>query len=282
MSGEKPPGPGVWPVPAGGALPAGAVPLPRRAPFLDRRAPRWAGPVAILALLTAWELAPRLGLVESLFLPPPTAVLKDIAGLAASGELQEHLQASLVRLGLGFIIGTLSGLLVGVIAGFSAVGEAAVLPLLGALYPIPKLALLPLFILWFGLGTKHKVAVLAFGIFFPVAYATWSGVKQVDPLLLKAAAAFGAGRLAIVRKVILPGAMPSILAGVRLAVGTGVLLLVAAEMVAADKGLGFMLVHAMDLALYTRVMSGVFLFSTLGVILGALLRLAERVLIRWR
>ena len=139
-------------------------------------------------------------------------------------------------------------------------------PLIAATFPIPKIALLPLLILWLGIGEASKVAVIALGVFFPMAINTYAGVRQADPLLVRAAVAFGAGRWSVIRKVVLPSALPMVFAGLRLGAGTALLLLVAAEMIAADSGIGFLVLHAGNLMETTKLMVGIVVLSLLGVL----------------
>src|SRR5207237_9263561 len=171
--------------------------------------------------------------------PSPLGVLREGADMIASGELARHVAASLERLVLGFVIGGGLGVVVGITVGFFAVAEAIGAPVIAAPFPIPKIRLLPLLILSLGLGEPSKVAVIALGVFFPMAINTFAGVRQADPLLVRAAVAFGAGRWSIIRKVILPAALPMIFAGLRLGAGTALLVRVAAEMLAGQARTGF-------------------------------------------
>jgi hypothetical protein len=174
-------------------------------------------------VVAVWETFARLGWVPVLFLPSPLGVLREGWDMAVSGELGGHLVSSLKRLVLGFALGTGLGVTAGVWVGFFALAEAVGTPLIAATFPVPKIALLPLLILWLGIGEASKVAVIALGVFFPMAINTYSGVRQADPLLVRAAVAFGARRWSVIRKVILPSALPMIFAGLRLGAGTALL-----------------------------------------------------------
>jgi NitT/TauT family transport system permease protein len=169
-----------------------------------------------------------------------------------------------------------------VAVGFFAVADAVGTPLIAATFPIPKIALLPLLILWLGLGEPSQVAVIALGVFFPMAINTAAGVRQADPLLIRAAAAFGARRWSVIRKVILPSALPMIFAGLRLGAGTALLLLVAAEMIAVESGIGFLVLHAGHIMATTKLMVGIVLLSLLGVLSHWGLARLERLAIPWR
>ena len=147
---------------------------------------------------------------------------------------------------------------------------------------MPKIALLPLIILWLGIGEVSKISIISLGVFFPVVINTYSGVKNIDPLLVKVAVSYRTSRLNIIRKVILPAALPVIFAGLKLAAGTSLLLLVAAEMIAAKEGIGAMVLHYGDLMLTTKLMVGVLVLSLLGLIFNRALEWLERILIPWK
>jgi NitT/TauT family transport system permease protein len=253
-----------------------------RLAFMEQPVPPWVPAAAVLGLFAAWELICRSGLVSELFLPAPTAILLAGWDMLASGELAANAYASLGRIGAGFLLGSAAGILIGLAVGFSRLAEAIGNPVIYALYPIPKLALLPLIILWLGIGELSKVTIISLGVFFPVVINTYSGVKNVDPLLLKVAVSFKASRCSIVRKVILPAALPVIFAGLKLAAGTALLLLVAAEMIAAKEGIGAMVLHYGDLMLTTKLMVGVLTLSLLGFVFNYALEWAERKIIPWK
>ena len=156
------------------------------------------------------------------------------------------------------------------------------LPLVSALFPIPKIALLPLFIVWFGIGEGSKVATILFGTFFPTVIATYGGVDSVDRGLIRMGQSFGLSAWAIVRKIILPGALPAILSGFRISVSIAIVLLVAAEMIGAEYGIGAYVLMAGALFATDQLIAGVALLSLLGVSLAALIGLLERRLLRWR
>ena len=258
------------------------IPVVNRAAFLVRPEYRKLRVAAVLGLLVLWEALAQTGRVPVLFLPSPLGVLAEGWEMLRSGELLGHVAASLHRLVLGFALGAAAGIVVGVVVGFFAAAEAVGTPVLAATFPIPKIALLPLLILWLGLGEPSKVAVIALGVFFPMAINTFTGVRQADPLLVRAAVAFGARRWSIIRKVILPSALPMIFAGLRLGAGTALLLLVAAEMIAVESGIGFLVLHAGNLMQTTKLMVGIVLLSLLGVLSHWGIGRLERLAIPWR
>ena len=258
------------------------ITVENRAAFLARPDHRWLRAASLVALVAVWEGFARLGWVPVLFLPSPVGVLQEAADMIRSGELFVHVGASLHRLLLGFVLGGALGVIVGVGVGFFAAAEAVGTPIIAATFPIPKIALLPLLILWLGLGEPSKIAVIALGVFFPMAINTFAGVRQADPLLVRAAVAFGAKRWSVIRKVILPSALPMIFAGLRLGAGTALLLLVAAEMIAVESGIGFLVLNAGNLMQTTKLMVGIVVLSLLGVLSHWGLGRLERATIPWR
>ena len=248
----------------------------------QRTYPNWVSVLSIICLLVIWELICRSGFVSSLFLPAPSQIITALIDMIAGGEIGVSLAASLYRILLGFALGSLLGLAVGLVTGTSALFDKIGTPIVNALYPIPKIALLPLFILWLGIGELSKVTIIALGVFFPVAMNTYSGVKNVDTLLIKVAVSFNASWWMTMKSVVLPNALPMIFAGLRLAAGTSLLLLVAAEMIAAQEGIGALILHYGDLMITDRLMAGVIVLSLLGLIFNLLLQWCERKAVPWK
>lgn len=244
--------------------------------------PNWVSVLSIVCLLVIWELVCRSGFVSSLFLPSPSQIVAALLDMTLGGEIGVSLAASLYRILLGFALGSLLGLAVGLVTGTSALFDKIGTPIVNALYPIPKIALLPLFILWLGIGELSKVTIIALGVFFPVAMNTYSGVKNVDTLLIKVAVSFNASWWMTMKSVVLPNALPMIFAGLRLAAGTSLLLLVAAEMIAAQQGIGALILHYGDLMITDRLMAGVIVLSLLGLIFNLLLQWCERKAVPWK
>jgi len=243
---------------------------------------RWAPWLAFVATIAAWEAASDTGLLPALFMPAPHEVLSALYALLASGQLFVHIAASLQRILGGWMIGTLAGLTVGFCMGIFVLARSVGLPVVSALFPIPKIALLPLFILWFGIGEPSKIATIALGVFFPTVVSAYSAVDNVPRNLIRMAQSFGLSTRMIVFKVILPGAMPGILAGFRISSSIALILVVAAEMIGADTGIGAFVLAAGNLMQTDQLVAGVVLLSVLGLMVSWLLSRAEKALLRWR
>ena len=244
-----------------------------------RRVAGWAALVLVIAL---WQLVGGLGLVNPLFLPTPLAILHALGRLAASGALWQHLGYSLMRIGLGWVIGTLAGVVVGFAIGLSAIARSVGITFISALFPIPKIALLPLLILWLGIGEAPKVATIALGVFFSTAISVYSGVDAVPRNLIRMAQSFNVPFSAIVRKVIWPGALPSVLAGFRITASVALLLVVSAEMIGAEYGIGAFVLQAGNLMQTDQLLAGVVILSLFGLLVGKLINLLEARLLHWR
>ncbi|TYO90444.1 ABC transporter permease [Oceanicella actignis] len=260
----------------------GARPVPYRGGGFAPRPRRWAGAAFLAGLIAFWEMCSRLGWISPLALPAPSEALAALRDLAQSGLLAKHLGASLGRLAQGWTLGVLAGIAAGLAAGLFSLARAGILPLVAALFPIPKIALLPLFIIWFGIGEESKVATILFGTFFPMTIAVYGGVDNVDRTLIRMGQSFGLSRLSIIRKIVLPGAMPAILSGMRISASIAIILLVAAEMIGAEYGVGAYILLAGNLMATDQLVAGVMILSAMGLTVSWLLGMAERRLLRWR
>jgi NitT/TauT family transport system permease protein len=258
------------------------VHIKNKVAFLEQKIPVYAPALGIGLILVVWEIVCRAGWVSPLYLPSPTAIVSAGWEMIAKGELHQNLLASLQRILLGYVIGCIIGIVIGLFLGFSKWAEAVGTIIVYSIYPIPKIALLPLIVLWLGIGELPKVTIIALGVFFPVVINTFSGVKNVDPTLIKAAVTFGSNHMNVIRKVILPASLPMIFAGLKLAAGTSLLLLVAAEMLAAKEGIGSMILHYGNLMITTKLMVGVVILSLLGLIFTRGLQWLEQKLLPWK
>ncbi len=257
-------------------------PVPDRSHVLRIRRHPVAAAAALLGLLLAWEVAARLKLVPPLFLPAPSVVAWRAWEMLANGQLPAHVAASLKRILAGYLLGATLGIAIGIGTGFFGVVRSVGQPLISALYPIPKIAILPLLILWLGIGEPPKIAVIAIGVFFPVAINTHAGIVECDPALLRAAISFGATRWNLIRHILLPAALPMIFAGLRLAAGLSLLLVVSAELISADSGIGYLILNAADLLHTEDLMVGLALLSLLGLLFNAALGFVERRVVKWK
>jgi len=243
---------------------------------------RWAGWLIFIILFLLWEAGCRSGWISELVLPAPSAALAALRDLAVSGQLWLHFKASLSRLLFGWLIGSSAGLCVGFAIGLFSLARAAGIPLVSALFPIPKIALLPLFIIWFGIGEPSKIATIAFGTFFPTVISTCGGDDNVDRSLIRMGQSFGMRWRSIVLKILLPGALPAILSGFRISASIAIILLVAAEMIGAEFGIGAYILLAGNLMATEQLIAGIALLSLLGLTVSYLIGLVERRLLRWR
>jgi len=271
-------------VTAGGSAAPGetARPVRFRGGGFRTRPRRFIGPLVFAVLLVLWEAGSRAGVIPALVLPAPSEAWEAFVDLWDSGNLWRHLAASLQRLVIGFTCGTILGLIVGTLIGLSSVARAGIAPLVSAIFPIPKIALLPLFIIWFGIGEGSKVATILFGCFFPTVIATCGGIDNVDRALIRMGQSFGLSRTDIIRKIILPAALPAILSGMRISASISIILLVAAEMIGAEYGIGAYVLLAGNLMSTDQLIAGVAMLSILGLCVNYLITRAEKHFLSWR
>jgi NitT/TauT family transport system permease protein len=244
-------------------------------------ASHWRQLASVAGLLLAWQILVQAGRINPLFLPAPLSVLGAMWEMTRSGELPWAVLVNLNRVVQGFVYGSLAGVLLGLLAGAIRWVEDLLDPWVAAVYPIPKSALFPLFMLWFGLGNPSKIVTIAVGVLFLVLVNTMAGVHAINPVLLKAARDLGASRAQIFVKVILPGALPSIFTGLRLGAGMALILVFITEIEATKAGLGFLLWEAFQLMDTRHVFVGVVTFGLLGVATTWLLKGLERVTCPW-
>ena len=247
-------------------------------PSLRHALAPWALPVA---LLLAWQLAAQWGWLSSRILPEPWAVAKAFWHLAASGELWLHLKTSLWRATVGFVIGAGLGLLLGLFTGSFRHAETLLDTTLQMVRNIPALALIPLVILWFGIDETAKLFLLAVGVFFPVYLNTFHGLRSADQGLIEMAKSYGLSGWPLYRDVILPAAMPSILVGVRFSLGLVWVLLIVAETISAQAGIGYMTMNAREFLQTDVVLVGILLYALLGKLADLFSRGLERHCLRW-
>src|SRR5438105_3991136 len=243
---------------------------------------RLSGWIALLLTIGLWQLAASAALVNPLFLPSPTAIARAIYQLAISGALWQHLSYSIMRIGVGWMLGTAAGIAVGFAIGLSSLARSVGITFISALFPIPKIALLPLLILWLGIGEEPKIATIALGVFFSTAISVYSGVDSVPRNLIRMAQSFNVPFPIIVRRVIWPGALPALLAGFRITASVALLLVVSAEMIGAEYGIGAFVLQAGNLMQPDQLFAGVVISSVFGLAVGRLINWLETRLLHWR
>lgn len=264
--------------------------LPHASPQ-SRQWPRWRPGIGLLGgltlggLLVIWWAVTAGRLIEPLFLPSPAAVVGRFWQLATVGYLDatlwQHLGASLGRIGLGLLAALLTAIPVGIAMGRNRIAQGLLDPLIEFYRPIPPLAYLPLIVIWCGIGELSKVLLIYLAIFAPVAIATANAVRNIDPARLRAAQSLGATPAQLVRHVILPSALPDILTGLRIGLGVGWSTLVAAELVAATRGLGFMVQSAAQFLVTDVVVLGILVIALVAFALELGLRRLQRILVPW-
>lgn len=260
--------------------------LPQRVPFrgggfqpVRRRLVPW---ISFAAIIGLWQIASSTGLLPALLMPSPVAVARALHELIESGTLPAHIGWSLQRIVVGWVLGTLAGMGVGLAMGIFSVARAVGLPVVSALFPIPKIALLPLLILWLGIGEPSKIATIALGVFFPTVISAYTACDSVARNLIRMGQSFNLPARAIVFKILLPGALPGILAGFRISASIALILVVAAEMIGAQYGIGAFILGAGNLMQTDQLIAGVVLLSLLGLVISLLLGRLEAWLLRWR
>jgi sulfonate transport system permease protein len=253
----------------------------RRPIRLPDLAHAWAGWVLPLALLLLWEGLSRTGFIASNVLPAPSAVA--LAGWDAlkSGELAWNMAVSAVRAVAGLAIGGSIGFALSIANGLSKASNLATDTTLQMVRNVPHLALIPLVILWFGIGEEAKLFLVALGVFFPIYINTLHGVRSVDPQLIEMGRAYGMSSWTLFRRVILPGALPSIFVGLRFALGIMWLTLIVAETIAAESGLGYMAMQAREFLLVDVVVLAILIYALLGKLADVVTGFGERAALRW-
>ena len=262
-----------------------SLPAGRKHPRRRNRA--WYRIISPLVFLAAWQLVSASGLVSQQKLPSPSTVFHTAVSLittnsAAYGTLQSAMLVSLERVAIGFAVGGAAGLILAVIAGLSRLGENSVDPLMQMLRTLPLFGLIPVFIIWFGIGDLPKILLIALGAAIPLYLNTFSGIRNTDSKLAEAGTTLGLSRTEMIRHVILPGALPQILVGLRQSLGVAWLALVVAEQINANAGLGFMISQATQFLRNDVIFVALLVYCVLGLLTDALVRLLERRALAWR
>jgi NitT/TauT family transport system permease protein len=235
-----------------------------------------------IILLAAWEICARTGTIDTRFFSSPLVIFYTFVEMLRSGELLRHILISLQRIFIGFAIGTSTGLVLGLGMALIPAINAALKPLVDATFPIPKVGLLPLMIIIFGIGEGSKYAIIAIGVVYLVLINTLAGVRQIERIYLDVGRNYHASHMMMFLDVALPGALPMILAGMKISMGVSLILIVSAESLAAKSGIGYLIWTSWQVFEVEKMYVGLFIAAVLGVVLSALLEWLERVLVPWR
>ncbi|MEU5998912.1 ABC transporter permease [Streptomyces sp. NPDC047197] len=247
------------------------------------RIPRWlrrtSGPLALLAL---WQLLSSTGVLTKDILASPGTIAGVARDLLSDGSLTSAMGVSLQRVAVGLLLGTVVGTALALVSGLFRVGEDLVDASVQMLRTVPFVGLIPLFIIWFGIGEAPKVAIITLGVSFPLYLNVYAGIRGVDSQLIEAGESLGLSRWGLVRHVILPGALPGAMTGLRYSLGIAWLALVFAEQINADSGIGFLMVQARDFLRTDVIVVCLIVYAFLGLIADFIVRTLERLLLQWR
>ena len=240
------------------------------------------GLVVPIAGLALWEAAVRFGVIEGRLMPPPSRIARLFVDLAASGELWRHVVATLSRVGAGFAIGALAGTLLGAASGARETVRNLIDPTIQALRAIPSIAWVPLFILWFGIFETSKITLIAVGVFFPVYLGVMGAIASVDRKLIEVGRIFRLSPLALTRRILLPAVLPAWVVALRTGLGLGFMFVVAAEIMGASEGLGYVLVDGQQLGKPEEILVALITFAIIGQACDAVLVALTRPLLAWQ
>ena len=253
-----------------------------RAPRLARYARSLLGLALPLTLALGWELVVWLGYSSGRLVPPPSRVLATILDLARSGELARHIAATLWRVGLGFALGIVAGTLLGAVSGYWALARRLLDPTIQALRAIPSLAWVPLFILWLGIFETSKIVLIAVGVFFPVYLGVMGAILSVDRKIVEVGRVFRLSGPAMIRRILLPAVLPAYVVSLRVGLGLGWMFVVAAELIGASEGLGYLLLDGQQLGKPAQILAAIVIFAILGKLTDWLIEIAAAPLLRWQ
>lgn len=237
---------------------------------------------SVLVFLLVWELACRAGLVDPIFLPPPSAILGKAMAMAGEGTLLANVLASARRVMIGFLAATVVAIPLGILLGTSSYGRAAFDPILSFLRPLPSMSWIPLSLLWFGITETQKYSIVFMGTFAPALVYVIEATRNIDPLLIRAAQNLGASRWGVMKEVILPGSLPQILSGLKVILGLAWTCVISAELVAAREGLGFLIMNGKEFFQTEVVMLGMVMISVTVLITDLSFRVIENRVLRWQ
>ncbi len=242
----------------------------------------WVALSSAVLFVVIWQVSVGLGWLNSVFLPAPAAIFRTTLDMINKGELQAHLSITLLRLFVGFSIGTVAGILVGLLMGWSKTLRLLLDPLVTVVYPIPKVAILPLIMLLIGIGEQTMILVIALSAFFPVLINCIAGVVNISPTYFDVAKNYGANKFNLFTKVILPGSLPLTFAGIRMAVGISLTMVVVIEITMASKGLGAMLWLAWITLRVERIYVAIILIATISLVITPVINVVASLLAPWK
>jgi sulfonate transport system permease protein len=263
---------------------AGQVTPEQRKANRERLA-RWSRPmlgfIIPVAAAIGWELAVRAGLASGRLVPPPSVIFATFRELAETGELQRHALATCLRVAAGFGIGVVAGTLAGAITGYSALLQRLLDPTLQALRAIPSIAWVPLFVLWFGIFEGSKITLIAVGVFFPVYLGVMGAIMSVDRKLVEVGRAFRLSDAAMVRRILLPAVLPAYVYSLRSGLGLGWMFVVAAELLGASEGLGYLLIDGQQLGKPAQIVAAIVAFAIIGKTTDWIISAVAAPFLRW-
>ncbi|WP_425500456.1 ABC transporter permease [Pelistega europaea] len=237
---------------------------------------------SVVLFLIMWEIICSVGLVDPIFLPPPSEVFKKAFSMLSEGSLESHIWASTVRVMTGFFAATIIAIPLGIVLGTSQFARAVFNPILSFLRPLPSMSWIPLSLLWFGITETQKYSIVFMGTFAPALVYVIEATRNVDPLLIRAARNLGASRLQVMREVILPGSLPQILSGLKVILGLAWTCVISAELVAAREGLGFLIMNGKEYFQTEVVVLGMMMISITVLITDFIFRIIENCVLRWQ
>ena len=247
-----------------------------------RKTQQWLTITSPIFLLVCWEFLSRTGLIDARFFPPPTSIIDTLIQMSIRGELFIHLSISLQRIVLGFLAGTIPGILLGLLMGMYRPMKSFFSPLVMTLMPIPTLAIMPIIVIMFGIGETSKIVTIAGSVFFPVVINTAAGVSNIDRIYVDVAKNYGAKPKDFFTKIAFPGALPVMIEGIQMGQAIALLTIVAAEMIGARSGIGYLIWSSYKLFMFKPMYVGLILISFFGYIFSLLLRWLYAKLVPWR
>lgn len=250
-------------------------------PAKPRRSRVWLGLVLPVVLALVWEAAVAAGLSDGRLVPPPSVIFNTLWELAGTGELWKHTFATVGRVAAGFALGVIAGTLLGAICGSSVLSRQLLDPGLQALRAIPSIAWVPLFILWFGIFEQSKITLIAVGVFFPVYLGVMGAILSVDRKIVEVGRVFRLSGPALVRRILLPAVMPAYIVALRSGLGLGWMFVVAAELLGASEGLGFLLIDGQQLGKPAQIVAAIVAFAVIGKTSDWIIAAVAAPFLRW-